>query len=103
MATRIIIGLLAVFWPYPLVALFFYATAGGYLNFGGGEKDIVLAAPLALLAVLYSISSIVLWRRGRPVARRMWESLLVALGLVLILWLGLAAWSLIATDILGWA
>ena len=41
MLARVLLGLLAVFWPYPLVVLFLFATAEGILNFSGGEKDIL--------------------------------------------------------------
>ena len=73
MLARAFLALLAVFWPWLLVLVFFYATAEGYLNFGGGEKDIILAAPLALVALFYSLSWLVLWWRGRPTIRAVWQ------------------------------
>jgi len=101
MLARALLALLAVFWPWPLVVAFFYATAEGYLNFGGGEKDIILAAPLALMALFYSLSCLVLWWRGRALTRCVWQSLLIAFAIVLVLWLGLVAWQFIGVDLLG--
>ena len=101
MFTRALAGLLATLWPWPLVMAFFYATAEGYLNFGGGEKDIVLALPLGLLALIYSLSCLAMWWRGRPLAQCIRRSLAIAFVTVLLLWLALLAWSFIANAMAG--
>jgi hypothetical protein len=101
MFTRALAGLLATLWPWPLVMVFFYATAEGYLNFGGGEKDIVLVLPLALLALIYSVCCLVMWWRGRPLAQCIRRSLAIAFATVLVLWLALVAWQFVGTDVLG--
>jgi len=101
MLARALLALLAVLWPWALVVAFFFAITEDYLSFSGGEKDIALTLPLALMALLYSLSCLVLWWRGRTLMRCVWQSLLIAFGLVLLLWLVLLAWQLIGTDLLG--
>lgn len=101
MPVRALLAFVAILWPWPLVVAFFFAVAEDYLSFSGGEKDIVLALPLALMALFYSVSCLVLWWRGRPLGRCVWQSLLIAFGLVLFIWLGLLAWQFIRFDLLG--
>ncbi len=98
MFARALLALLAVLWPWPLVVAFFFATAEDYLSFSGGEKDIVLTLPLALMALFYSLSCLILWWRGRRLRRCVWQSLLIAFALVLLLWLGLLAWQFISVG-----
>ena len=85
---------ISLLWPFLLLPAFVFATAEGILNFGGGEKDIFLAIPLALLAVLYFLTSLVLWWRGMAPGRATWLAGLIALGLVIIMWVGLFLVSL---------
>ncbi len=43
------------FWPFVTPPVFFWMTAEGILNFGGGEKDILLIIPVTLFSFLYLV------------------------------------------------
>jgi hypothetical protein len=59
--TKIAICLL----PLALTPLLAILISEGYLNLGGGCKDIILLIPWLLWSLLYSVFFIVLWIRGR--------------------------------------
>ena len=50
----------------PLLALL---IAEGYLDFGGGEKDLLLLLPWILWSLAFLVFSAVFWRRRVPVGR----------------------------------
>jgi hypothetical protein len=54
-AIRILVALL----PLLLTPVFGFLLADGYLNFGGGEKDILLVIPWTFGSLLYGASSTV--------------------------------------------
>lgn len=71
--TLVIVGWL---WPLPALPLFLWLTMEGVLNFGGGEKDILMVHPrhLLLLALLGCFLHLAaekgVTRQGDPVCPR---------------------------------
>ena len=82
--------------PMALVPLTFFALAEGYVNLGGGEKDIILILPLGIWSILYAIAFAVTWARRRSTRESLKRGVLVATIAVVISWAGLLAWSLLA-------
>ncbi len=74
--------------PLLLTPVLIYGLAGGILDFGGGEKDILLALPWLIWSVVFAVCSFILiyrrWAIGRWVLRSAVISTgsLVGLGLV---------------------
>ena len=89
MLLRIGIALL----PLATVPVLVLLIANGDLNFGGGEKDILLVAPWALWSLIFVASSLFLWARGWTLARSVTRSALAALAGVVLTGLVLAAGS----------
>lgn len=46
--------------PVALTPLVFFSLAEGWVRFGGGEKDIILAFPFAVWAVIYTLAFVVM-------------------------------------------
>jgi hypothetical protein len=84
-------------WPFPLLPVFVWLTAEGFLNFGGGEKDILLVIPLGVFGFIYSIAYFVALRFKLSVPKSMgaafFTSLLLVfiIGFVLRVYLGLSS------------
>jgi hypothetical protein len=57
---RVILGLA----PLALTPAFFFLAAEGYLNFGGGCKDVILVFPWVLWSFAYCICFLLVGRRG---------------------------------------
>ena len=49
--------------PFALTPLLGFLIAEGYLNFGGGEKDLFLLIPWMVWSVVYFVLFLILWRR----------------------------------------
>jgi hypothetical protein len=79
--------------PLALVPLVFFSLAEGWVSFGGGEKDIILAFPFAVWAIIYTVAFAVMWVRSNStkacvVRGAMAATIPLALG-----WVGLLIWS----------
>lgn len=66
-------------FPLALTPVLVRLIASGQLDLGGGEKDLVWVLPWFLWAVLFALSSFVLWYRGWSVARSARRSAIVGL------------------------
>lgn len=55
--------------PLALTPLLLFAIAEGYLNFGGGEKDLFMLLPWMLWSFVFAIGAFVLWWRRWPHGR----------------------------------
>jgi hypothetical protein len=53
--------------PLALTPALLSLLAEGHLSLGAGEKDLVVLFPWILWSFLFAVSSLVSWRRGRPV------------------------------------
>lgn len=82
---RVVLGLL----PLGLTPLVGHLLAGD-VNFGGGEKDILLLVPWLLWSLIFAVSSLVFWRRGYRIAGSLWRSALVGVAGLSILAVALA-------------
>ncbi len=49
--------------PLALTTPLGYLIAEGYLNFGGGEKDLFLLIPWMVWSVVYFVLFLIFWRR----------------------------------------
>ncbi len=49
--------------PLALTPLLGFLIAEGYLNLGGGEKDLFLLIPWMVWSVVYFVLFLILWRR----------------------------------------
>ena len=76
-------------WPFGCLPVFYVLTMNGTLNFGGGEKDIVLIVPLAAFCLFYLISYVVVSRFTQSIWKALFFSTiascveLMLLGIVL--------------------
>jgi hypothetical protein len=77
--------------PLLLTPVLFFALAEGYLDLGGGEKDLVMVLPWLLWSLLFAVTATVLIVRRRPVVRWITVSGVVATGLLFAI--GLVAWA----------
>lgn len=74
--------------PLLLTPALIYVLAEGVLDFGGGEKDILLALPWLIWSVVFAICSFVLIYRRRSLGKwALWSALiattvLLALGII---------------------
>ena len=65
----------------------------GYINLGGGEKDILVVVPLLFWSLVFAVSCLVLWARRKALLRSAVLSAGWATALLVVLWLGLVAVS----------
>ena len=76
---RLVVALL----PLACVPLLVHLIAGGQIDFGGGEKDLVWVLPWLLWSLLFGISSCVLWYRGWPALRStVWSAIVGVAGVL---------------------
>ncbi len=75
--------------PLLLTVLFAWLVMDDRLSFGGSEKEIVLAVPLAIWSLAYLGCHVVLWWRRAMVARSVAISSVLATGVVAVAWLAL--------------
>jgi len=55
--------------PLAITPLLLQLIASGRMDFGGGEKDLLLLLPWTLWSLIFAVSSLVLWRCGWTVLR----------------------------------
>ena len=93
---RIVLRLALSLLPLGLTPILLHLIAYGYLNFGGGCKDVVMMVPWLLWSLMYLIISIVGWRKQWPIAKGIAYSVMGATGLLALLFLvllvGSSAW-----------
>lgn len=79
--------------PVALTPLVFFSLAEGWVRFGGGEKDIILAFPFAVWAVIYTLAFVVMWLRRSDTLRCVRYAAAIATLPLLLGWLILLVWS----------
>ncbi len=87
---HVALRLLLALFPLLLTPALGFLLVEGYLDLGGGEKDVVWLLPWALWSVLYGTSSGILWARHWPWQRALPRSVALATGGVFLAGLGLA-------------
>ena len=93
---RIVLRLALSLLPLGLTPLLIHLIGYGYLNFGGGCKDVLMMVPWMVWSLIYLIISIVCWRKQWSIARGIAWSVIGATGvlalLFLVLLVGSSAW-----------
>ena len=93
---RIVLRLAICLLPLGLTPIFVHLIGYGYLNFGGGCKDVLMMLPWLVWSLIYLIISIVCWRKRWSIAKGIAYSVMGATGLLallfLILFVGSSAW-----------
>lgn len=79
----IVLRLVIALTPLALSPLLAHAIAGGWLDFGGGEKGLAWLAPWVLWSSLFAGGFFVSWYRGRAVLRCTASAALIGLAGVL--------------------
>lgn len=77
-----------------LVSLIFgWLTMEGSLNFGGGDKDVFLAAPLLLWSSIFLLGKLTLWLQGFALGKSVSVAAGLATGLTALAWIVLFLFS----------
>jgi len=58
---------LGAIWPLIIFPLLIYLNLQGNIDFGGGEKDIVIAIPMLVFSLFYIVSYIFMLRRKKKI------------------------------------
>jgi hypothetical protein len=73
--------------------LWAYLIADGYLNFGGGEKDLLLLIPWIVWSLLYLMIFVVSWLKGLKMKRGLVYSVGGASIMIALAWLVMFVFS----------
>lgn len=84
--------------PLAMTPVWVYLIADGYLNFGGGEKDLFLVIPWIVWSGIFLLISVAAWVRGLPWKRGLVWSAAAATAILVVAWTGL---FLFASGLLG--
>ena len=79
--------------PLQMTPLLGYLLAEGFLDFGGGEKDLILLIPWIAWSLLYTVVFAVGWLRGLPTRRSFAYAAGGATLAMTAAWLVLLVWS----------
>ena len=79
---RIVVALV----PLALTPALVWLLAEGYLNLGGGEKDILMALPWMLWSLIFAIVTMVFGSKGRTLGRSLGTASLWASGILVGVW-----------------
>jgi hypothetical protein len=84
---RIALRLTLSLLPLGLTPLMLHLIGYGYLNFGGGCKDVVMIIPWMVWSLIYLVISIVCWRKHWPIGKGVAVSVIGATGMLALLFL----------------
>jgi hypothetical protein len=90
---RWILNLELCLLPLEIAPVLGYLISEGVLNFGGGEKDILLLIPWLVWSLLYAVLFIIFWMKGWTTKRRLAVAVGGASGICLVAWLALYFWA----------
>ncbi|MGR9072183.1 MAG: hypothetical protein ACU833_03850 [Gammaproteobacteria bacterium] len=82
-------SLFSALFPLLIMPLLGWLIAEGRLNFGGGEKDVLLLFPWLVFSVVYLAAFIVCRIKQKSVSAGIGISALFSAGFLACLWLGL--------------
>lgn len=74
----------AALLPLAGTPVLFFGIVEGWIDLGGGEKDLVWVLPCLLWSMLFAVASLVCWRRGTAFIRSIAASAMLATAGVLI-------------------
>lgn len=94
----IILRLILSIVPLALTPLLGYLIADGYLNFGGGEKDLILLIPWMIWSFIYSVFFLIFWRRKLSTGKGCGYAAAGATGALALIYVVMLIWF---ADILG--
>ena len=78
--------------PMLLTPVWGYLIADGYLNFGGGDKDLFLLVPWVVWAFIYLLIFLVAWIKRRSIKVMVLYAVGGASGLLAAAWIVLFIW-----------
>lgn len=84
---RIVLRLAICLLPLGLTPILLHLIGYGYLNFGGGCKDVLMMLPWMVWSLIYLIISIVCWRKQWSIAKGIAYSVIGATGILALLFL----------------
>lgn len=79
--------------PLALTPSWIFLIAEGYLNFGGGEKDLLLVIPWIVWSALFLVIGVIAWVRGLSWKRGLAWSAGGATAVLAGAWVCLLIWS----------
>ncbi len=79
--------------PVALTPLLGFLIAHGYLNFGGGEKDILLLIPWLVWSVVYFVLFLIFWRRKLSIQKGCGYAAAGATGALALIYVVMLIWS----------
>ena len=79
--------------PLALTPPLAFLLAEGYLDFGGGEKDLLLLLPWTVWSLFYTFIFIILWVKRKNVIRSVYYAAGGSTGLMILIWIGLYIFS----------
>ncbi len=85
---RLILSIL----PLALTPLLGFLIAHGYLNFGGGEKDLFLLIPWIVWSVVYFVLFLIFWRRKLSIQKGCGYAALGATGALVLIYVVMLIW-----------
>ena len=74
-------------FPLALTPLLARLIADGYLNFGGGEKDLILLIPWVIWSALFLILFIITWIKKLSIKKGLIYSAGLSLLVIILIWL----------------
>ena len=83
--TRVLVRLGLSLFPLALTPAFGFLLAEGYVNLGGGCKDILMLIPWIVWALAYFVGSLVFWWKGAPIFRAVLSAAAWATGFLALL------------------
>ena len=73
--------------PLALTPALVFLLAEGLIDFGGGEKDLILAIPYVLWTAIFAVSSVVLILKRWTLRRWLKRSFLISVAAIMLVWL----------------
>ncbi len=79
--------------PLVLTTPLGYLIAEGYLNFGGGEKDLLLLIPWMVWSVVYFVLFLIFWKRKFSIQKGCGYAAGGATGVLALIYVVMLVWS----------
>ncbi len=88
----LILRLILSIVPLAVTPLLGFLIADGYLNFGGGEKDLLLLIPWMVWSVAYFVLFLIFWRRKLSLQKGCGYAALGATGALALIYVVMLIW-----------